>query len=164
MARKIRINRWPLVALALLLLGGVIVAGISFAKMIDSSNDNDGSLDVAKWDVSAVGDVENLENDLELIANNGAEFYDFTVTNNSDVATNYSITIANIPTGVSVALDSSDFVDPDDTGKVVFNNISEAIDAGGSKPHTLKVVASLDAAPDTSDITIHIDFAQKEPQ
>ena len=161
MARKARINRWPLVVLALLLLGGVIVAGVGFAKMVDTTDNNSG-MDVAKWDVSAAGSTESLEQDLELIANDGAKFYDFTVTNSSEVATNYSITISDIPTGVSVALDNNDFINPDSEGKVVFDNISEAIGAGSSKPHTLKVLADLSAEADTNDITIHVDFVQEE--
>lgn len=83
-----------------------------------SSVDKTGSLSIAKWDVLANIPTE----DINLVAGNNIDTYTLTVTSKSEVATNYSIVISNLPIGVQVALDNNNYKNVS-SGKVQFNNV-----------------------------------------
>ncbi len=157
--RKKTIRKWPVVLFALLLLGGIAVAGISFAKMVSTPNDVSGSQTVAVWSISATGTGD----DLDLVAGGEAQTYDLLVSSTSDVACEYAITVSNVPAGVKVGIDDVNPAAADENGTIVFDGYS--LNIRSSKNHALKFVATLDADPTTNqDIDIDVEFAQAEPE
>ena len=165
MTQRTRVQTVPFVAFAFLLSGVFIYFGLNFcvAKMIGEpiSVDN-GGMPVAKWDVS----VDSTDSNSKTVLANGAEqSYTFTVMNDSDVASNYAITVSNIPNGVKVGLDQGELEFASD-GTIVFSGDDFELGPSPNEPkeHTLKVLATLDAAVGATDIQIHVDFTQKEPE
>ena len=125
-----------------------------------NSVDKTGSLSIAKWDVLANIPTE----DINLVAGNNIDTYTLTVTSKSEVATNYSIVISNLPIGVQVALDNNNYKNVS-SGKVQFNNVGSfnANASNTSKNHTLKIKAELYADEQTNKkIKVDVVFTQKK--
>lgn len=131
----------------------------TFSKYSESINKM-GSITIAKWDVSANIPTE----DVNLVAGNNVDTYTLTVTSKSEVATNYSIVISNLPIGVQVALDNNNYKTVS-SGKVQFNNVGSfnANASNTSKNHTLKIKAELYADEQTNKkIKVDVVFTQKQ--
>jgi hypothetical protein len=121
---------------------------------------------VAKWDVSLSSTATGDGAELGLVAGGAEKQYPITVTNASDVASDYKITVSGVPAGVKVALDVEGDFKEADNGKVVFDGDDLTIDVGGgAKNHTLRFAADLDAEElsGNDNITVKVDFTQKEP-
>ena len=119
-----------------------------------------GTVSIAKWDVLANIPTE----DINLVAGNNIDTYTLTVTSKSEVATNYSIVISNLPIGVQVALDNNNYKNVS-SGKVQFNNVGSfnANASNTSKNHTLKIKAELYADEQTNKkIKVDVVFTQKK--
>ncbi len=151
----------------LIACGGFLVAGICVAKMISSDIEkHKDQISVAKWDVSLSSTVTGDDAELELVAGGAEMSYPITVTNASDVASDYKITVSGVTDGVKVALDASGVFKEPNNGEVVFDgdDLTIAVE-GGSKNHTLRFAADLDAEElsGNDNITVKVDFIQKEP-
>ena len=131
----------------------------TFSKYSTSVNKL-GSITVAKWDVSA-----NIPtSDINLIAGNNIENYTLTVTSESEVATDYSIIISNLPDNIQVALDDDNYIDAVN-GQVEFNSAGgfNANAANSSDTHVLKIKALVDADSQVNrKISVDVVFAQRQ--
>lgn len=157
--RKRRIRKWPIAIFVLLVLGGIAIAGISFAKMINTPRSVTGGQGVAEWSVSAT----SASDDLDLLAGGEAQSYILSVASTSDVACEYAITVSNVPEGVKVGVDGIAPAAADANGEIVFDGYS--LNVRDSRDHTLVFKASLDAGAMTDhDIDIDVEFAQIEPE
>ena len=157
-----RIRAWRLITIGLMSACISLVANICVAKMSDSIESDQGSLDVAKWDVSITGAGSSVN----LVAGGSPQTYTLTVENNSEVASDYAIELSNIPGGVWVGLDNGALQEPDNENKVIFNNTGGVLDlTEGTRQHSLKFSAELDAgAVADNDIAVSVRFKQKEPE
>ena len=166
MRRGKRIRVWQLVAIGLVSACVSLVANVSFAKMSkEGIVTNQGNLQVAKWDVS----VEDAGDGVDLVAGGSPQVYTLTVKNNSDVASDYILEISNIPEGVSVGLGDGDLQEPDADNKVVFEETGGVLDLEErTRQHSLKFSAVLEAGAiadsDMAEMTVSVQFKQKEPQ
>ena len=156
--QKKTIRIWPVALFVLLAMGGTVIAGMCFAKMVSEPIVADASMDVAKWDVSAEGAAEN---NISLVAGSVAQTYIFTVTNDSDVATDYTVTVSNVPNGMKIGIDDDELIFATD-GVVTFSGMAP-LAANSSKDHMLKFVATLNSAVVTGeDLAININYTQEE--
>ena len=147
----------------------VFFVSASSAKMVnEGSVVKDGEVSVAGWSV----DVSSSNNsNMTLNAGSNAQQYSLVVTNDSDVASTYSIRVSNIPDGVKIGLDiasDADLVVPVD-GEVEFTNTGG--DLGYVAPNntrthvlTLSANATAEATQESVDMAIEVLFAQKDPQ
>ena len=166
MAQRARIQKYPFIALAFLLSGMFFYAGVRFcvAKMVSEPIDRDGGgVDVARWEVTT---TSNDQDELDVVANGNAQSYTFTVTNKSSVANTYKITVSNIPAGVKIGIDGGGLQDPTN-GEIIFESANYELDAANGNnydhdDHTLNISATLDAAVETNEITINVEYMQKE--
>lgn len=160
MVRKVTTRKWPFLAALLFVAVAFAIAGIAFAKMTADPLDTDNSvMQIAKWNNVVTGDDE----DVDLIAGDVViKTYDFTVTNNSDVADKYEIIVSGIPEGVLVGLDGGGLIEPTN-GEVEFADDSYVLNIGGHRDHTLNVKATIDAEEtvDAATLTINVNFEQK---
>lgn|GEM_PF-1434745 len=150
----------------------LVFVGASSAKMFSGSPIAKSSeARIAAWSV----DVSSSDdNNMTLDAGKDAQTYSLLVTNNSEVASAYSIKVSNIPDGVKVGLDIASGADLTDLetpvdGVVVLANTGG--DLGYEAPdnvrtHTLTLVAEATAAITQSSVgmTIEVLFEQKDPQ
>ena len=103
MARNTK--RTPIGRLAALIIvtGSAFLVGLGVAKMVnDEPIEKDGGAHVAKWDIEVDPTGGNSVN---LSAGSDAQLYGLTVTNNSDIAGNYTIRVIGVPSGVKIGLD-----------------------------------------------------------
>jgi hypothetical protein len=160
--RRRRIRKLPIILFAAVILGGVVVVTkLGFAKMASEPVDYSKSMPVAEWSIVATGS----EDDMNLLAGGATRNYVLAVTNSSDVACTYVVTISNVPEGVSVGLGNSAMAAPNNEGKIIFNGADNELNAHASDNRTLKFAASLDAGPiSDNEIEIDVEFIQKEPE
>ena len=112
------------------------------------------NVSLASWDVSLNGG-----DNLTIITGNNGTSYDLTVRNNSEVNVSYSVYLTNIPTGVSVKLDNSEYVG-ENNHRIVFSNVG-TLSVNGTRVHTLNFKALLDSEEITnSSIGIDVEFKQ----
>ena len=157
-----RIRAWRLITIGLMSACISLAANICVAKMSEGVESGQGSLEVAKWDVSMAG----ADNGVGLVAGGSPEVYVLTVRNNSDVASDYILEVSDIPDGVKVGLDDGTLQEPDNENKVVFNETGGVLDlVERARQHRLKFSAELEAdSVADSDMTVSVQFKQKEPQ
>ena len=162
MRQRKRIRTWHLVMIGLVSACISLAANICVAKMSDSNESDQGSLDVAKWDVSIVG----AGGGVNLVAGGSPQVYTLIVKNDSEVASEYVIELSNIPEGVWVGLDGGTLQEPDSENKVTFSENGGVLDlVEKTRQHSLRFSAELDAgAVIGDDIAIDVHFKQKEPE
>ncbi len=167
-ARKRRISVRRCIAL-IVFACGLLVAGICVAKMITVNPiTKDSGLQVAGWSVDvASSDSSNMTLD----AGRSAQTYSLVVTNDSEVVSEYGIKVSNIPAGVKIGLDissASDLQTPVN-GEILFTNTGGDLDfdaPNNTRTHTLSLVAeaTANATQSAVDMTIEVQFAQKDPR
>lgn len=117
--------------------------------------------DVAKWEVLSLNEEEETIN---LSPGGDAMSYLLRITSKSDVKTNYSIVITNLPDTVMVSIDHGMFEEPVNN-TVTFSNINYYIDASDAsvKEHIISFKA-IDGAQTVADREIDLDvvFIQEE--
>ena len=152
---------------------GVPFAVCSFvvAKMtVQQDINKNSSVDVAKWDVAIEGKSEQTSDDkVALVAGNGLpQSYSLSVTNDSDVASRYSIRLSGIPDGVKVGMDDDNinsFKTPTN-GRITFSQTGQEL-APHDDPriHTLYFLAEMSTeAMNNHDISVDVTFTQEDPQ
>lgn len=164
MAQGKRIQLWKFVIIAAVLTCGGLIVGISVAKMVSNQAADASRLQVAKWSVSADGDKDEIA----LTAGGDEKTVTLTVTNGSEVASEYAIILSGIPDGVKVGIDEGNLRAPAN-GVVEFSSDGYSLNTSDHKveTHTLRFAATLtDETIEISDENIAIDvaFTQKDPQ
>lgn len=127
-----------------------------------------GEMQIAGWNVDvSSSDASNMTLD----AGENAQTYSLLVTNNSEVASTYSIKVSNIPVGVKVGLDitsDADLVAPTDGEVTLMNTGGDLGFAAPNNTRTHVLTLAADATADTTqssvDLTIEVLFAQKDPR
>lgn len=145
------------------------LVGIASAKMVTKTpTQTEGTMSIAGWSV----DVTSADSgSITLDAGSNSQTYSLTVTNNSEVASSYSIKVSNVPAGVKVGLDitsASDMVTPTG-GEATFTNTGG--DLGFEVPNntrahvlTLAAEATANITQSSVDMTIEVLFEQKDPR
>ena len=123
------------------------------------------SLQVAKWDVSAVG--KSYKN-IWIVSGNSItnkQNYYIDVTSNSEVAADYSIVISGINADIKASIDGGAYISAVG-GKITLTNANCTFDANDTTPtHTHKITFMAPdgiSAADKHDITLDVVFLQKE--
>ncbi len=144
----------------ILLVGLLLFIRIPFTfGIIKSSSYIPSSVNTADWNVSV---SSNSSNTMQLTANNsGTASYQVVVTSSSEVDTNYSIIVRNLPSGVQVKLDNGDFEPYSST--VTFSNIGTIL--YGANPntatHTLTFKANNGATiVSNQQVSVDVEFEQ----
>ena len=115
-------------------------------------------ISAASWNVSV---SSNSSSSMQLIPDSGTASYNITVTSNSEVDTDYSIIVSNIPSGVQVKLDSGSFQPYSST--VTFSNVGTILYGAQSTSatHTLTFKANAGAAfVNNQSVSVDVEFKQ----
>ncbi|MBR7041873.1 MAG: hypothetical protein IKI04_00045 [Bacilli bacterium] len=113
----------------------------------------------ARWDVSADFD---LNGSMHLVPNSGTSSYSIVVSSDSEVDTDYSIIVSNIPSGVQVKLDNDEFQPYSST--VTFSNAGTILYGAGvnSATHTISFRANTGAPfVNNQSVGVNVEFKQK---
>ena len=104
------------------------------------------------------GNAENVE----VVAGNGDAEYKLTVKSESDVSSNYTITLSNVPSSVLVSLDGGTAKSPVD-GNVVFDNAGTFNVNSGitERVHTLAFSTALSTESlNNNNVAVYVNFTQ----
>ena len=131
-----------------------------YASQVNTSD----QVSVARFSVNATGNNANID----MIAGNGGSSltYTVTITSASEVATNYSIMLTNVPTGVKVKLDNGSYISGTNN-EISFNNAGTFApnDSNSTRTHTLTFMAEIGAATQSNaSIGLDVVFTQVQPQ
>ena len=126
--------------------------------LFKSGGGANANISAATWSVSVIGN----NNDVNVTTGTEGQGYELTVKNDSEVSVVYTITITNLPTGVSVKLDDKAAIE-EDNHTVTIDNAGELLISGPrQKVHTLLFSAPLDTEEVTNQtVNISVDFKQK---
>lgn len=124
-----------------------------------------GTVDVAKWNVSIDGETNSS---LDIISGNLQEnleqqSYILTVTSASEIASDYSILIANVPDGIQVKI--NDDIIEENNNKILIENVGSfnANDINSTHNHILTFIAPPGAQElSEQEISIDVIFTQKD--
>lgn len=142
MERERRKRKFLLFLLLYLVVFTSVLSMITLSKYSSVSSGN-GSMKIAKWNVTL--NTSNNQNDnINLISGNNEASYTLTVESLSDVKVGYSIIISNIPNGIKVKLDNGSYKEPS-SGTISFNNVGviNANATSNQASHTLTFSATL---------------------
>ena len=124
------------------------------------------NVDIAKWNVSVDSDSNssldvvsgNLQDNLE------EQSYILTVASTSDVASNYSIVITNVPDNIQVKVDNGDIIS-EENNEILIENVGSfnANDTNSTHSHTLTFIAPTGTHEiSEQEISVDVIFTQKE--
>jgi hypothetical protein len=142
-----------------------VVAKMTIRQDINKSS----SVDVAKWDVAIEGQSGQTSDDkVALVAGNGLpQSYSLSVTNDSDVASRYSIRLSEIPDGVKVGMDGGNinsFKTPTN-GRITFSQTGQELAPHDHRTHTLYFLAEMSTeAMNNHGISVDVTFTQEDPR
>ena len=130
-----------------------------YASQVNTSD----QASVARFSVNATGNNSNIS----MIAGNGGSSltYTVTITSTSEVATDYSIILTNVPTGVKVKLDNGSYMS-ETNNEISFNNVGTFVpnDSNSTRTHTLTFMAEIGTATQSnSSIGLDVVFTQVQP-
>ena len=129
--------------------------------LLKSNVNSSAALDTALWSVSV---NSNSNSTINLMPNVGTAQFTIVVTSNSEVDTEYSIIVSNIPSGVDVKLDNRYFESPaNNSDTVTFSNVGTIIYGEGNneKTHVLTFRANADAVIVSNQrVNIDVEFKQ----
>lgn len=147
-----------------------VVCSFVAAKMIIQQNiAKDTSVDVAQWNVAIEGQSGQTSDDrVALVAGNGSpQSYSLSVTNDSDVASRYSIRLSGIPDGVKVGMDDDNinsFKTPTN-GRITFSQTGQELAPHNHRIHTLYFLAKMSTEAITNhNISVDVTFTQEDPE
>lgn len=162
MIKNILKNRISL--LVVLCVLSFIVLPTSYSRYIEQEYGQTQS-SLAKWNISVVPDTDS---EMNLLAHNDtSETYLFQITSISEVASDYSISLLNVPSGISVIVDNNGTsLRADANNKIIINNLGgfDLNGQGTTKEHTLEFVTDEnttvvdDGDDDTSVSTFEVDL------
>ena len=116
------------------------------------------TLEASRWNVSVTSDSSSS---MQLVTNLGTASYNVVVTSNSEVDTDYSIIVSNIPNGVQVKLDNGNFEPYSST--VTFSNVGTILYGAQSNSvtHVLTFKANSGATlVNNQSVSIDVEFKQ----
>ena len=113
-----------------------------------------GETDVAKWELLLDSDSGSIN----LVPGGSSVNYTLRLTSNSEVSSNYSIKISNLPDTVRISLDNGEFIGPTN-GEILFENSGSFNSSSSSviNNHTLSFKA-IDGASSVSNRELDIDI------
>ena len=136
----------------------------TFTKSVGTLEKN-GNISVAKWNVSA---DSSSETNLNIIVGNSTDnlenqTYTLDVTSTSQVGVDYSIVLSNIPTGIRVLFDNSEYYDENNNIINISNAGSfDADDINTTHKHYLTFIASSNMHTIfNNEVIIDVNFTQK---
>lgn len=148
--------------LVYLLIAVTLTTGVSFSRYTTSVSGSD-SARVARFDVSISGSADSISIDGSNSESDLTGSYTLTVTNNSEVAVEYTITVQTaspLPKGINLTMDS--VTKSTDGTAVTYSFSAGTLAPGGSANHTLTVEAVLTELMNDveQDITVSVAVAQ----
>ncbi len=148
--------------LVYLLIAVTLTTGVSFSRYTTSVSGSD-SARVAGFDVSIFGSTDRIHIDGSNSESDLTGSYTLTVTNNSEVAVEYTITVQTaspLPKGINLTMDS--VTKSTDGTAAAYSFSAGTLAPGGSENHTLTVEAVLTELMDNveQDITVSVAVAQ----
>ena len=138
----------------------VLIVGIPFSKAIyKNTTTATKPLSISVWDVEL--NQTGISNNILLVTGGDTKTYAVRVVSNSEVDTEYSIVVSNIPTGVQVALDEGSFVTPTN-GSYTFTDAGEILYSSQTKEntHLLKFKALSSAQIGSNTISVDVVIKQ----
>ncbi len=164
--RKNKVPRLPLtVWLSYLLVCTLLLTGVTFSSYVTSATGGD-SARVAKFSVVMTGAEDIVSIDGSNASENLSSAYHFTVTNNSEVAVRYSVTVktgaedAPLPTGITLEIAGITCSTDGQQRSYAFNVGTLA--PGADVSHTLTVTAALSELMENVDqnVIVSVDVVQ----
>lgn len=143
-----------------LIMATSVLSIVTLSKYTSISSGN-GSMQIAKWDVT-INTSSNTSDNINLISGNNEISYTVKVKSLSDVKVGYTINVSNIPNDIQVKLDTGSYITPSG-GKVSFSNagIINADASTKEKTHTIYFTAPLGSATvNNKSISIDVVFVQ----
>ena len=121
------------------------------------------SVGVAKWDVSATGNDNEVMN---MIIGDNASYknYTLTVTSTSEVSSSYSVKISDVPDGLQVQVDDGTIYDEEDN-VILINNVGtfSANDINSTHTHKLTFIVPLGIDEiDNQEINLDVILSQTQ--
>lgn len=144
-----------IIALIILLLVIVIPSSLGIFK---NSADVTSTITTSSWNVSV---NSNSSSSMQLIPNSGTASYNIVVTSSSEVDTDYSIIVSNIPSGVQVKLDENDYEPYSST--VTFSNVGTILYGAQNnyETHVLTFKANAGATlVNNQQVSVDVEFKQ----
>ncbi len=135
-----RITAW----IGYLLLCTMLLTCVTFSNYVTSSTGGD-SARVAKFDVRMVGNTDEIHIDGSDSTDDLTGSYTLTVTNNSEVAVEYSITVltdTSLPAGIQLTIGNE--TKNTDGSSTNYSYTGGILRPGETRNHTLTVTALLD--------------------
>lgn len=120
----------------------------SYSKY-ESMIKKESSVAIAKWEVSAsIPDAT-----LNIISENGYQEYNVDITNNSEVSINGFIILSDIPDGILVSINDSEFINSDINHQIKYNI---ELNKESSSNYQLRFKSKL-SSPNLNDYEVNID-------
>lgn len=152
-------NRLCIKKLFFMLLVTLVFFSSYFLARYVSTFHGGNNADVAKWSVEYSHDKDEIN----LISGNTVEEFPIYITSTSEVSSNYSIVLSNVPTGMEVKIDDSEYISSGLDNRVVFDNVGSfgAGDVGLTRMHVISFDAPLDSnIPSSNNVGIDVRFVQ----
>ena len=134
----------------------------TFSKFVSIANNKTGTKDIAKWDVTL--DTSSAANSIDLVSGNTTNTQDYilTVSSDSEVAVECSITVSNLPSGLSMKIDNG-VEHQESGGTITVNNFCTftANDSNTNKSFILTFIAPINSNV-VSNRTININVSCKQ--
>lgn len=138
-----------------------VILPTSYSRYIEQEYGQSQS-PLAKWSVNVIPDSDN---EMNLIAyNDASEVYSFDITSTSDVASDYSISLLNVPSDISVVVDNNGVtLRANEDGKIIIDNLGgfDINEQGTTKSHTLEFISDENTESANVDIDLIVLIKQR---
>lgn len=134
----------------------------TFSKYISTTNGGTGTKGIAKWDVQL--DTSTSSNVINLISGNSTnqQNYILSITSQSEVGVDCSLSVTNLPTGIQLSIDNqATFTESNNTIYVSNFSYFNANDQNSTKNYILTFIAPIDVSA-ISNQQIGIDVSCKQ--
>ena len=159
MEHEVRKRKFLKFLLVYLIMSTSALSIITLSKYTSTSAGN-GSMKIAKWDVT-LNTSDNTSDNINIISGNNTVSYTLKVKSLSEVKVGYTIKISNVPNDILVKLDNGSNTSPT-SGVVTFSNVG-VINANATTrevTHTLTFSAPLSANVISKTFDIDVIFTQ----
>ncbi len=120
-----------------------------------------GTISVAKWDVSLVGENSQTLPTITIGDSSTYQIYNLRVMSESEVALNYSLKISNVPSDLIVEIDNVEYIPINN--EISINNLGSFVanDPETTKIHQMKFIVPIDSETiDAQKLDIDVTFTQ----
>lgn len=137
-----------------------VVLPVTYSRYIETESHPVNSSPLAKWEVNVLGDNDEFE----LVAFNECTIsYSLSITSLSEVASEYSIIVTDIPDGITMTLDDGDVLTP--TSGVIIVEDVDGFEVGDTETHNHVLKFTSDASAfegvDEFNVDMQVDIKQK---